>query len=68
MSITCMHDPKDIPGKMTYRSGRIHKKQLCRVCGWVREYSLPSGAGGQWLFGEWAPPDKFVEHGRVEHG
>ena len=46
----------NIRGKLTYRSGRIHKKQVCRVCGWVREYSQPTDVKGVLKFGEWMPP------------
>ncbi|MCY4585854.1 MAG: hypothetical protein OXB98_07450 [Bryobacterales bacterium] len=56
MSKTCTHVARDIRGKLTYRSGRIHNKQICRVCGWVREYSLPTGGKGVWTYGEWMRP------------
>ena len=56
MSKACMHVARDIRGKLTCRSGRIHNKQVCRVCGWVREYSLPTDVKGVLQFGEWMPP------------
>ena len=56
MSKTCTHVARDIRGKLTYRLGRIHNKHLCRACGWVREYSLPSGVEGVSRYGEWMPP------------
>lgn len=59
MSTACMHDPRDIRGKTTYRRGKIYKKQVCRICGWVREYSFPTDTKGEWKFGEWVPPEDF---------
>ena len=56
MSKSCTHVARDIRGKLTYRSGRIHNKQVCRVCGWVREYSMPTDVKGVCRFGEWRPP------------
>ena len=53
------HVPRDLPGKATYRLRRVHKKQVCRVCGLVREYSMPVEGGGEWLYGEWRSPDRF---------
>lgn len=58
MSKTCKHVSRDIRGKLTYRSGRIHKKQLCRACGWVREYSLPTDVKGVLTYGERTPPPR----------
>ena len=56
MSKACMHVARDIRGKLTCRAGRIHNKQVCRVCGWVREYSLPTDVKGALQYGEWTPP------------
>ena len=56
MYTTCLHVARDIRGKLTCRSARIHKKQVCLVCGWVREYSPPTGGKGEWTYGEWMPP------------
>lgn len=56
MSEACAHDPRDIPGKLTYRRRRIYRKHLCRACGRVREYSMPVDTHGIWNFGPWMPP------------
>ena len=66
MSSACTHDPTDIRGKTSYRRRRIYKKQVCRICGWVREYSMPSWAHGEWDFGEWKPPEDFIKHIRPD--
>ena len=57
MSKTCTHVAIDTRDKPTYRSRRIHWKQVCHVCGWVREYSLPVDAGRIWMYTEWRSPD-----------
>ena len=55
MSKACTHVARNIRGKLTSRAGRIHSKQICRICGWVREYSMPTGVNGVSRYGEWTP-------------
>ena len=52
------HVPRDTDDKPTYYCRSIHKKQVCRVCGWVREYSMPVDSNSQWIYGEWQPSER----------
>ena len=50
--------PADTDDKPAYYCRSIHWKQVCRVCGWVREYSMPVDSGGHWVYGQWMPPER----------
>ncbi len=63
MSKACMHVARDTRDKPTYRSRRIHRKQVCHCCGWEREYAMPVDSGYAWVFSDWRPPERRKKHG-----
>lgn len=65
MSEACAHAPRDIRGKTTCHGRRIYRKQLCRICGWVREYSMPLDSGGVCHFGPWTRPEDFMSQAKL---
>ena len=66
MSTVGTRDPKDLRAKTSCCGRRIDKKQVFRICGWVREYSIPSWAHGEGEYGEWAPPENFSKLKRFD--
>ena len=61
-----MHFPADTDGKPTYHCRSVHKKQVCRICGWERKYSMPVDSGAGWIYGDWVPPDRFEKATRPD--